>query len=372
MSKNIDLFEWVGILSNGFTDLGQEIAGAARDLYCSQAQNNPFGVLKNDPLTLDVSRKAIELFCGTPPPPQPQQNFTGGQCLTEYTLRCRCLASNVFGGADQVLEVNLATVDGAAAAILMESPGGSQILEVQYFRVGVAVPQVFPWNLSSSFRYIEGTFEVELIRKDGLPDDCGDPPPLWYPEEPPPADIDITNVDIDITNQAGETNTYNVTINRDENNYITFPPVINVNGTSVGIDATSINIGYYELNTPSGGGGEGDITIKPPNYPKTIVIEEQIPIPIENDSAEKDEEKLIGIYVNITNMPVNAKVVSGNGAPNLIYAGWVEFKRDTGYYPREYIDFSSSWFPAPEDATGYAVTLKQGYTGEVQEVKEAE
>lgn len=370
MGERFTFSEVADIVSNGAINVAQEVAVAARQVYCNFAQNSPFSVIYNNPLTSPLVTRALEELCGTPPPPPPPPPYTGGQCPVQYTLRVTCQATQRFEPQPVERVINLATVVGAITGLSYYSSSGGQIVNVQVYRNGGVNPTVYPWNLGSGGRVIENTVGYQLIRKDGLPDDCGDIPGGWYPETPPPV---VNNINTTVINNAGDENEYSVTINPDINGHISFPPVFNINGVAVGIDIGGISIGEVNIGGRSGGGGGNGSDINPPpsasddDSPPPIV---EPPEPIEEEEIEKDVNGLIGIYVSIVSMPVNAKIVSGNGSPNIVYAGWIEFKRDGGYFPRAFIDFESSYFPAPTDATGYAICLKTGYNGQVQVVKQ--
>lgn len=360
--------EFADIAANGAVGIAQEVATAGKQVYCTLVQNSPFSVMYNNPLTSPIVRRALGDFCGQPPPVTPPPPYTGGQCITQYTLRVTCMYTNRFQSGTFTQSINLATVTGAITALSYFSTNSGQVINVQVYRNNGINPTVYQWNLGSSNTLVQNTVGYQLIRKDGLPDNCGDIPGGWYPTTPPPDVNNTTNINTNVTNQAGDTNSYSVTINRDRNNYINFPPVIVVNGITVSVDATGISIGEVNINKRSGGdtGSEDDINNTDTDEP--VPTEELPPEEIPEEVIEKEVEKLIGISIDIGSIPTNAKIVSGNGGPNLIYAGWTQFKKGDNYYPRIYIDFVKTFFPAPEGCTGYAVTLKKGYSGEVKEL----
>lgn len=369
MGERFTFSEVADIVSTGAVNVAQEVVVAARQVYCNFAQNSPFSVIYNNPLTSPLVTRALEELCGTPPPPTPPPPYTGGQCPVQYTLRVTCQAIPRFETQPVARVINLATVVGAITGLSYYSTSSGQIVNVQVYRNGGENPAEYPWNLGSGARLVENTVGYQLIRKDGLPDDCGDIPGGWYPETPPPV---VNNINTTVVNNAGDENEYSVTINTDISGHISFPPILNINGVAVSIDVAGIAIGEIDIDVRSGGGGGGGSDITPPpsasddDSPPPII---EPPEPIEEEEVEKEVEGLIGVYVNVTTLPVNAKISSGNGSPRIVYAGWLEFKRESGYFPRTFIDFEASYFPAPTDATGYAVCLKTGYTGTISVVK---
>lgn len=368
MPKNFSFAEIAQEAANGATSLAGEVAVAARNVYCTFAQNSPFSVIYNNPLTAPIVTRALTSLCGSSPPPPPPPPFEGGQCVpilyrVYYEYKAGASSSitagsqNVYGSV-RGLQTRIYSATTTALAIVAGDGSLSDTPKNYDLKYAITNQNPFPYYAITS-----------VERLDGQPDNCGSPPSPWYPEAPPPSNSSITNVITTVTNSAGDSYDYDVTINRSGDEYIKFPPVLNVNGISVGIDATGVSIGELNINRKSGGGGGdgGDINQTPePEAPPEVI--EEIPEPIPEEFVNEDTDKLVGIYVDITGIPSNAKIVSGNGAPNVIYAGWIEFKRNRGYFPRQFIDFENSWYPAPAGATGYAVTLKRGYTGSVQKV----
>lgn len=99
----------------------------------------------------------------------------------------------------------------------------------------------------------------------------------------------------------------------------------------------------------------------PPIYfdsPEVKKEEKQI-----DDSGEEDEDKegLLGVLVELTKLPTDIQF----GTPNVNFAGWLTFLVQGGYTPRSPIAFERGFFPAPEGATGYALTFTKGARGKV-------
>lgn len=83
----------------------------------------------------------------------------------------------------------------------------------------------------------------------------------------------------------------------------------------------------------------------------------------ESDSGDKDVDKLQYVCVHLTKLPNREQY--GDGAPNVYYAGWLEFKVKGCNLPRQPIHFKDSIFKAPDGATGFAYTLTNGAKGKV-------
>lgn len=148
-------------------------------------------------------------------------------------------------------------------------------------------------------------------------------------------DTDVIRNDIDIV--RNDTDVINSTVNRTEESVVNIAGTISVVNTLV-------------TNAPI-----------PPES-----IEEEPP----NDEPEREDiDNMFAVRVELTTIPINAKMQFGIAAPNVLYAGWFEFKRGTYAYPREPIAFQEGIFKAPMGADGYAYTLYVGYAGEATVIK---
>lgn len=375
MPDRFDLGDFANNAAEAYTSIAKEIAGAAKNVYCQLVQNSPFSVMYNNPLTSPIVKRAITSLCGQPPPEQPPPPFEGGQCvpvLYRVTFKYRIAdgaaettsGQNVWGS---VRGLYVEDANATAKVLRIKAGDGSAQNNERNYDLKFAATSQNPFPSYSI---------TNVVRVDGQEDNCGNPPRPWYPEtEPPPPDI-TNNVGVSITNNEGDTNNFSVTVNRDGDNHVKFPPIINVNGVSVGIDVTGINVGDVSIDAPSGGGGGGGGNGNDNNLPSSSsgdgeeVETEELPEEELEGAGEATVEKLVAVIITINQIPKNAKIVSGRGAPNIIYAGWIEFRKGADYYPRTYIDFNKGYFPAPNDADGYAVTLKQGYTGKIKPVIE--
>lgn len=355
------------IALNKAVDETEEVVEAARKFYCNLHQNHPAWTVARNFSNSSLILRAIDRMCddGTyTPPPAPVPPFTGGQCCSiRYDVRCfvniverdgddggRLGELQAFGRGKviggRVVDLNNGT-GVRSAEVVFEACDGTFIYRPVYQTVNMSLASTID---------IAAVFPTE-----GATDNCGDPP-ADYPPEAPPTDNDLTQT-VTITNIENNSYDYDVTVNRDTNNTINFPPSITVNNIAVNLDVTGITVGdTTNINIESGGNDSG---VFPP-----------LPVPVEDENAGKElvtepgavEENVADLYavlVNFTAIPFNAKISSGADAPRIIYGGWVEFKIGSDYLPREYIDFDNSVFLAPEGATGYAVTIKLGYNATI-------
>ena len=378
-------------VADGLEDVSDIVAESARHFYCSVYNEAPGWVLRKNVLVSPLARQVLANACqpeGVPVLPPPP--YEGGQCPVLYhvfgtyigknTTNCGVLSywrtSVSLVGTEVKSWIPLELKDQNVVIALKNGtfgdvrPMNQQLWESRNMgdTPGLTITQLDPALpcINNSSRDYGFRFKVtQVLRVDGLPDNCGDPAP--EPENiPPPNDSDITtNYNTTLVN--GDRISYQIKINRDGDRYISFPAVINVGGVGVGIDIDGVNVGGININVKSGGGGGGGAQNEPPEEkppepekPPVIVIEEK-------PGARKESGLvgLIGVKVSFSSIPKNAKLSDGNGTPRVIYGGWIEFEQAGFYYPRQYIDFDQSYYPAPGSANGYAVAIKRGYTANI-------
>lgn len=382
-------YDWkdVGeILQRADDSVAKAIVGAVKTVYCAAYNLEPYWVYRDNPLTPALSRGALKALCGednVPPPPVAQIVF--GQCEVPYRWRptfrisrdnaslgltagdlVQGIADSIQNGAITGVQFPIVPNNGFFVGIALGGAGNNQTT----FKIqGINVE----YHVNDGNSSPPGTINADIVtqslfeRVDGLPDECGTPPPT-YPPAPPPLDIDIIK-NVVITDFDGGTTEIKVEINRDINNTINFPSIIRVGDVQVGIDVAGLTIGEININRRSGGGGGGSGEINPipaPTPPDTEETEETEEV----DSLEEDCPGLVAIVVTTTVKPSNASIISGRGAPNVELIGWVEFKRENNYFPRTFLSFDKARIEAPGGADGYAITFKVGYRGKVKKIIE--
>jgi len=373
MGKQFDVDEVSDLAVNPPDSILGEMADAARRAYCGIYQNNPGWVFaKSTFLAVGVVR-TLDKFCAdfTLPDIPTEPPFEGGQCAgARYNVfgywgsslqsAVHVISTSVFGPIDSIVV--------EAVPIFPGNPSSADLSEMTvqaYTQFGDANTY---FNQAAPGIQLPGepSIEVQVIPPDT--DDCGNLP-INLPPGVEPTDEELKD-NIQITNINNETNNYTTVINRDGDNYVSFPAIVNVDNTAIAIDITGISIGEVSLDRPSGGDGGGDgggnaqDTDSPPVPP--VIEEEQE----EEEGIEKEVENLVAIKVDVTVVPVNAQVWAYEGAPSVVFAGFVTFKKLGNWTPREHLDFEKSYFDAPEDAEGYAVAVREGYRVKVTEIKE--
>ena len=96
----------------------------------------------------------------------------------------------------------------------------------------------------------------------------------------------------------------------------------------------------------------------PPQEDPTVEAEEDEE---ESESGDREVDKLQYVCIHLTKLPNREQW--GAGAPDVYYAGWLEFKVKGCNLPRQPIHFKDSIFKAPEGATGFAYTFTNGAQG---------
>ncbi len=371
MSQKLDLTEVSRIRREGGNNPVEEIVDAGRKFYCGLYSNNPYWTMVRNTIIIPIATRVLDNICSDfppPPPPRPKP-FEGGQCEDIlYTVNVT-LQRRFNNGSPVTDPRSIINIPGKVTGVeLRQRPSDTRILEIAIFSSFNGGSPAIRTDVVGGVG-VTATMQIDsIVREDGQPDNCGDPPSPGYDPIPPPSPED-TSGNITITNNEGDSYEYNVSVNLDEGGTVVFPPVINVGGISVTLDVGGVTIDNSSSRRSGGGGGSDGDAFSPEEADKEPeLLEEETEE--EEEGETKEVEKLIAIIVNLTKIPTNTSVSDGRGAPDVYYAGWVEFKNKSTYYERQFIHFSSSRFNAPEQNDGYAITYKEGFAGTVTEITE--
>lgn len=387
----------------------KKFVDGAKNYVCGLYRLQPKALIPN--LPNDVLRYTWDNLCdppspdptvpplpGLPPPPSSVPN--GGQCVCiKYRVEVRyewqpSPASNpAYSSITQFFEVygpvlGFRRAQGVAFGLEANcrGPGSGSCKTPGWYGVGGgATTQRGPYNI------------VSTKRVDNQVDNCGSSPPD-YPGVDPMPPTGYTSPPSVIT--LGDTTNINVTFN------IT-PPVAPPRGLAP--PPIKVNVDGSNFNFPITFNFNGDVDIGPPAGPTAELPPDVIdkinninnntnninptvnnintttnntnnivntwfnPTPFANDpdveseespvgdGKEEDKEGMLGLLVVLTALP--DKVQYGN--PPVYFAGWIAFKRDEGYMPREQINFEQSFFLAPPGTKGYTITLTNKAEGVV-------
>lgn len=385
------LNEVASAIGDGSFDTLDFLAEQSRQLMCGVYRNHPDRLYLDGTIVGEFQDAFMDRMCNdAPPPPAPTVQFTGGQCP--------CVAYDVTverpfpGGSPPPAPDNTKRVLGRVKGLRhvfspQGSPGTQNVRSfVDFFQCvgGVETGVILSVDMGTSSgitipeNFHDEWFIKDIVRVDGQPDNCGDPPESYPPTGVAP---DYNQVTTNVTLNDNRQITYNFEWVNEPGN---FPYVIDVNGIEINIDLGGFNFNQTP-GTPSNNGGtlpsgeksplpqDGDDinktlpppVVKPPNE-QDYEVEEQD----ETAGEEKEvDETLEFVRINVVNKPANADEQFGNGAPNIVYAGWFEFQSSGYNFKRIPIHFTQSIFRRPEGATGYAFTMKTGFTAVATEYK---
>lgn len=357
------------IVATGAEDVTEEIADAGRKFYCNLYSNSPYWAMAKNTIIVPIVTRTLDNFCSDtpPPPPPPDPGYTGGQCLFAYNIQITYTYIRPFSTETdtrtETVKLNQSGAITSLAGIITNDDDSIRTLASIN-----GEPEINLGNTSQAGvgEIVDGSWFWTVTPANGQPDVCGNPPNSGYPPIAPPEPSDLTG-DVTIINNNGDSVDYNVTVNPDITGTVVFPPVINVGGVSVTIDVGGISINKISNKFSGGGsGGQGE-TFTDTSEPEEEE-EKETELPEDEGGDEKTVEKLIAVTISLTQIPDNADVTGGNGSPNVYYAGWVEFKNKGTFYGRQYINFQSTRFNAPEENDGYAVFFRDGFAGIVTEI----
>lgn len=291
-------------------------------------------------------------YCNNPAPPPPvPPPFTGGQCCdVPYTVTGSYTYCGRQGGTgttcqfgqDPITEQFSATVLGKVTGFSTGTFNGVEN-SIRFTRVdcqgqtqeGVLI------NLGST-NILLGYSIGNLVRADGQPDTCGDPPPELPPEEPGwnernPDVTYVNNDGVDVTVPVGLAFGY---INVDVNADLNIPVNVNVGGIDVNLNfdlsTGGISIGptnnYFGDRRPGSRGSDflpppdQDIPDPPPNFPPPAA-------PLDPE-AEELERVIVAAVVTTTSIDtgkVSTFFQEENPDISIPNLGYIQFLCRVGY-----------------------------------------
>lgn len=340
-------------------------------------------------LLSSIRKSFLEEVCGpsnAPPPPPP---FTGGQCVCDYYqvfLRVESESSSGEVGVVPEFECRVfGPVQGVSIGTDINGNSTGFINCRAFSGDGCGPQDNYPFLTLDSNNTLTSITFVRVNYAGFGTDNCGNPPPGPAPS-PSPSDLNQTyNIDV-INNEAP---TFNVTIpfafvdlSPKLDNTFNFNLTLDAGGQSFNLDFGPEGVGGPDSPPPPSPNPEinnrfdvvdrkvDDLTKKteeccansnPVKPPEDFDVIDKEP---EDPKEETDIELLAYVEVLLTKKPKNSKGQSGGGTgPDVVYAGWFEFKRGTYSFPRSPLHFGSAVFKAPIGADGYAYTLYTGFEG---------
>lgn len=394
-----------------------EIAQGAKSFACTLYKNQP-GALVPTPFS-EALHFVWDSFCDFPGAPglpsPPTKPFNGGQCRDfQYVVNYSFHKGNGHGATDTLL-TDEAVLWGAITGVFtdLSAFNANSSWQVKYYILSTSSAYNATPTNPAKLNVQDVQFQINtpkivinyVSRLDGQADNCGELPKK-FPDSPPPPPGGFTSPPVAIV--LNDTTNYNFNFNFTPP---TLPPapalinklppiVINFNKVDINfkIPLTFNFDGTVNFGAGNGAGGDfnqddrdninniknvtnntNNVTNNTNNnvdnfysdYKKDrdrTINKEPLPDDFEppkppQPPGEKLVERLAYVNVDLSLVPNNAKSQSGKGAPDVIYAGWFEFRRKGKSFPRNYIHFKNNCFIAPVGADGYAFTLYNGYQG---------
>ena len=377
-----------------------QIVNGARDFACGIYSVQP-GALIPNPIEQGL-RMFWDEICDQPPPspplpPPPSTPFAGGQCCdTFYEVYGYVrYQGNPNNNVEQLLTRNqVGRVLGIDKSLT--SGGGSNLYSIKRQRCdgSIYLQEVLSVGVNTPEQDV---LISRVVPQYGGNNNCGNLD-ATYPPSPPPPEGGYTSPPINITLEDGD-DSITVNFNFKPPTLPSVPAtklpslIVNVQSPTLNIPVTFNFDGSVDFgdNTPPVLTLPSDIITKINNINNSVTnIEDDVigntytlnnfysqydfntsPPPFfehpsvnrrgvgESEDGNEDEDDLLGVLVTLTTLP--QKVQYGN--PNCYFAGWVTFKTQEGYQPREQINFTQSYFTAPPGSNGVAYTFTNGAIG---------
>ena len=221
--------------SSGAYNFGRELANAARGVTCGLWRDYA-GAFLGAPLAVgEPIRQFNEGFWNTvcppdnyPHPPDPPNSFSGGQCAVQYTITSSATLRDRNDPSFTNPLTDTRQLTGPILGMVANPSGVSngQSYGISFVNGSGAVDFAGVFGTGGSF-YIANAKIDSVVRVDGQPDNCGDPP--HYPDPTPPPDSRRRNVPIPVPlpngslitvviNEIEINNTFNTPVNVKMNN----------------------------------------------------------------------------------------------------------------------------------------------------------
>lgn len=373
--------------------LVKKTVDAAKGVACGLYKAQPYALIPNP--GEGALRYFWDAFCGSPAypdspplpgvPSPPAPPFVGGQCACVVYVVNYTSYFGYGGSNDYIVENRSTRVQGKIGGVF-STQNAPNNWELGFICQGSSVEacKTFPYQVKihNSDKTKDGKIPYLVInsvsRLDGQPDNCGDLPAA-YPPSPPLPPTGYTSPPVAITYNDGSSTNYtfnfkpptvpiatgelpSLTVNV-INPTLSFPINFYVDGDievgtpklapspvppTLGTDVKAIKEDTAKLNYLY------DFTFNPPDFdtsPDVTVTSKPV-----SDGEEVNAPDILGVQITITKFPEKVQY----GEPDCYFAGWLTFKTQDGYCPREQINFAVSYFAAPPGAQGYGFTATNG------------
>lgn len=409
----------VGGISLGSYDYGslagdylRNSASAARNTACDIYSRFPKWAVGNVAIASpawNAAQGIVDSVCSSAPtynpPPQPAPSFQGGQCQCAV-YRVSFSHTQNTGTPQETTVIGFPQrVRGAVKGFFFRTnPNGSISAYLTHFGsasgVCLSTPQeiVLYTTLNKKDAY---SIKIDsIVREDGQPDNCGNPPPTLPPqflEEPTAADRTPT---VTVPDSKGRNINVPIYLPPDSLLDANFNLKVDVGGITFNFDAGGVSFNYGNKN--SGDGSPGSFSLPdvsaPDIEPKIDQIDDKLDNALDklDERARRDEEKdrkppddpdyeedpkppgdssedgvegLKWLKTTLTKLPISGKTITKSDGQLVAYCGWLEWRVKGRGLPRIQLNYPLCIFPAPEGVDGYAVTFTNGAEGTVSVIK---
>lgn len=306
--------------------------------------------------------------------------FRGGQCPVEYFFQVDSGFANSppftitvgpYGGADVELVGSITNISyagyspqtGRRQFTFVNSAGQTAVGYSVFANDDGVVPKPLPYP----------------VRRDGLADNCGDPPPpgsdpVILPPEQRTTNINVTNVDGSLTNVSVVVDFPSALVDFDANVLLRVTIDsrkfhLNVDGWYTGFPSPSVELpslpDIERMLSDNVLQLEG--TLNQYFAPVNPSIDNTLVLVSPSGGKPSDEQQNVPgaawLIIDLTKLPDKAQY--GGDSPTVYFAGWMEFLKEGRAFPRQQINFERSIFRFPDGADGYAYTFTNGAQGNV-------
>lgn len=379
----------------------KEVAKQARNAVCSLYSSYPgaftLGAIPGTPAETWTHAFMNDVCNNSPTPTPPPENppFEGGQCPVMYIVSG---TQDIYREGDPTVVYETTwqqAVMGKIQGSGIDAEGELGAGWIRYMVQGDGSKQLLGLGLNPPISGEVGFAITSIVRQDGLPDECGNPPNGYIPIPLPALDDPIWRPPF-VPLPPGAGNGWDIKIpfgwiDAD------FNLNVDVGGVTVNIDFGGITVdlgnrdgdgspGSFDGSRPDLDGlrdaidgardaAEGardsadgakdairDYASNDPSSPFNDPDKQNRDEKSEDDPKDEDGiDRLLAVEVQLTQMPANKKSQAGAGAPDVVYAGWFEFKKGDHCFPRQPIHFGLNRYNAPQGATGYGYTVYMGF-----------
>lgn len=286
----------------------------------------------------DVGRIPIDIgyrmLCNREPPALPGPPFTGGQCTNlRYTVTVYLNAVTTTGAPKPGYPTTtVVLVYGAITGTEVRVTAG-----VETMFVTSTTADVYAGNLNVPNEHYTEHYIVSAIPQGGVPDTCGNPPPVT-----PEPDPGYREQPINITYQDNSSTNINLT-----GNFTFAPPDINIRGELVipvrielggvtipikgelNINNPVLNLDFTNVNYPKTTSPNPDCYDSPDDTPD---VPPDVPTPVippDRNIPEDDTRRIIrAVIVTVTELPDGAGVIYQDDNPDIYIPnlGYVNFQ----------------------------------------------